>query len=66
MKPVEIYKGLKVVTNDSPHATIYTIDEINGNYVHLVYRLLNGAQADGAWIDVSVLRLPDIYQMANA
>ena len=66
MKPVEIYKGLKVVTNDSPHATIYTIDAINGNHAHLVYHLLNGAQADGAWIDASLLSLPTISQMANA
>ena len=66
MKPVEIYKGLKVVTNDAPHATIYTIDEISGNHVHLVYHLLNGAQVNGGWIDASLLSLPTMSQMANA
>jgi hypothetical protein len=65
MKPIEIYKGLQVVLNDSPNATVYTITETQGNWVHIAYDLLNGKRVAGTWVDVSVLRLPDIYQMAN-
>ena len=65
MKPVQIYTGLQIVLSDSPNATIYTVCEIEGHSVNLTYSLLNGKTADGGWVDVSLLRLPDIYQMSN-
>ncbi len=65
MKPTEIYVGLKVVATDSPDATVYMVTKIEGNYIHLIYRLSTGTHVDGGWIDASLLRLPTIQQAIN-
>jgi hypothetical protein len=65
MKSAEIYTGLRVVTNDLPDATVYTICEIVGKACNLTYSLQNGETVDGGWIDANYLRLPTIQQMAN-
>jgi hypothetical protein len=44
---------------------VYMVTKIEGNYIHLIYRLSTGTHVDGGWIDASLLRLPTIQQAIN-
>jgi hypothetical protein len=52
MKKSEIQVGMNVVVNDTPDATVYEIDYIEGFEAHLIYNTRMGAVSAG-WIDVS-------------
>ena len=66
MKPQEIYKGIKVVANDLPDATVYTVQSINHFTVELVYTTPSGQKVKAGVLDACFLKLPTIQQLANA
>lgn len=66
MKPSEIYVGLKVVTNKTNQATIYTVEQIIDKFTVLLVYEKNKIQWMGGVVDISMLSLPTIEQMANA
>lgn len=55
MKKDEAKVGMKVVVNDTPDATVYEIDSIDGFEAHLIYQTRMGAVGAG-WLDISILR----------
>jgi hypothetical protein len=55
MKKDEAKVGMKVVVNDTPDATVYEIDSIDGFEASLIYQTRMGAVGAG-WIDISILR----------
>lgn len=66
MKPQELYKGIKVVANDLPNATVYTVSAINKFSVELQYTTPNGKLVNAGVLDACFLKLPTIQQIANA
>jgi len=55
MKKIDAQLGMQVVANDSPDATVYEIDCIEGFEAHVIYVTRMGSVSAG-WIDISLLR----------
>jgi hypothetical protein len=56
MKKEQVKVGMKVVVNDLPDATVYTVAEVEGFNAKLTYEC--GEQTlSGGWLDVSCLKL---------
>jgi hypothetical protein len=53
MKLDEIKVGQKVVINHG--GQVYTVEAVRGFIAYVTYRLNNGAQSHGRWIDVCYL-----------
>jgi hypothetical protein len=66
MKPQEIYKGIKVVANDMPNATVYTVEAVKNFSVELRYTTPSGMVVNAGVLDACFLKLPTIQQLANA
>lgn len=66
MKPQQVYKGIKVVANDLPDATVYTVQAISNFTVELAYTTNNGTKVNAGVLDACFLKLPTIQQLANS
>lgn len=58
----DVKVGLKVVVNDLPDTVVYTIKQVHGFTVELVYTV-KGVTIDGGWIDYGSLLVPTEEQM---
>jgi hypothetical protein len=47
--------GMRVVVNDEPDATVYTVAEVEGFNAKLTYEI-GGTTYSGGWLDVSCLK----------
>ena len=56
MNPKKLSVGMRVVVNDLPDAHVYTIAQIDGFNVSLVYPLKSGAIVSGGVIDASYIK----------
>lgn len=56
MNPKKLSVGMRVVVSNDNDATVYTIAQINGFNVSLVYALANGQLANGGVIDASYIK----------
>lgn len=65
MKLQELQKGMKVVTNTMPDATVYTVETIKNFTVELTYTLPNGQIVSGGVLDACYLKMPTSQQLAN-
>jgi hypothetical protein len=63
MKIQELYKGMKVVTNTMPDATVYTVETIKNFTVELTYFLPNGSKVSGGVLDACYLKFPTSEQL---
>jgi hypothetical protein len=66
MKIQELHKGMKVVTNTMPDATVYTVETIKNFTVELTYFLPNGSKVSGGVLDACYLKFPTSEQLENA
>jgi hypothetical protein len=66
MKVQDIQKGMKVVSNNLPDATVYTVEAINKFKVELRYTTPSGQVVDAGVLDACFLQLPTDQQLANA
>jgi hypothetical protein len=64
VSPESVKEGKQVVVNDSDHAIIYTVAEIQGFGVRLEYECA-GKLLNAGWLDVSYLQNPTSKQMKN-
>ena len=65
MKLQELQKGMNVVTNTLPDATVYTVEKIENFTVELTYFLPNGSKVSGGVLDACYLKFPTAEQLAN-
>jgi hypothetical protein len=56
MNPKRLSVGMRVVVSNDNDATVYTITQINGFNVSLVYAMANGQFASGGVIDASYIK----------
>ena len=66
MKVQDIQKGMKVVSNNLPDATVYTVEAINKFKVELRFTTSSGQIVDAGVLDACFLQLPTDEQLANA
>jgi len=66
MKAQDIQKGMKVVSNNLPDATVYTVEAINKFTVELRFTTSSGQVVDAGVLDACFLQLPTDEQLANA
>jgi hypothetical protein len=62
MRKSSVIVGMKVVVNDLPETTIYTIKKIDGFMVDLVY-FEHGREIWGGQMDVSLIKRPTKEQL---
>jgi hypothetical protein len=66
MKVQDIQKGMKVVSNNLPDATVYTVESINKFKVELRFTTPSGQVVDAGVLDACFLQIPTDEQLANA
>jgi len=66
MKVQDIQKGMKVVSNNLPDATVYTVESINKFKVELRFTTSSGQVVDAGVLDACFLQIPTDEQLANA